>query len=109
MVSPLDSRLGVERPVVVSAPTVSSLWILLHTDLVGLCYEQLERSAVETIGLKTFEIPYELGPTAICQSWHAVHEPDPVHAWLRHTIKEVAANVPPASQALAEQRAAREA
>ena len=94
MVSPLDGLLGAERSVVVSAPTVSSLWILLDTDLVGLCYEQLERAAVRAIGLTTFAIPYELELIPICQSWHAGHDTDPVHRWLRQVVHHVVGTIP---------------
>jgi DNA-binding transcriptional LysR family regulator len=94
MVSPLDGLLGAERSVVVSAPTVSSLWILLDTDLVGLCYEQLERAAVRALGLSTFAIPYELELIPICQSWHAGHDTDPVHRWLRLVLHHVVGTIP---------------
>jgi DNA-binding transcriptional LysR family regulator len=88
-VSPLDARLGGERSVVASAPTVSALWMLRDTDLIGSCYERLEGAAVRAIGLKTFEIPFPLEPVPICQVWHAGHESDHAHTWLRQTIRQV--------------------
>ena len=94
MVSPLDALLGAERHARVSAPTVSSLWILLQTDLVGLCYQHQERAAVEALGLETFELPYPLAPVAICQSWLTAHDLDPVHIWLRKTLHQVVADIP---------------
>lgn len=90
LVSPLDAQLGVERTVVASAPTVSALWILLTTDLVGCCYERIERTAVRALGLRTFEIPFELDPLAICQIWHPGYDSDPVHSWLRQVVRKVA-------------------
>lgn len=88
-VSPLDTRLGVERLVAASAPTVSALWMLRDTDLIGTCYERLEGEALRTIGLKTFEIPFDLEPVPICQVWHVGHDSDPAHIWLRHAIRQV--------------------
>lgn len=94
MVSPLDALLGAQRHARVSAPTVSSLWILLQTDLVGLCYQHQEKAAVEALGLETFELPYPLAPVAICQSWLSAHDLDPVHRWLRKTLHQVVADLP---------------
>jgi DNA-binding transcriptional LysR family regulator len=88
-VSPLDARFGGERSVMASAPTVSALWMLPDTDLIGTCYERLEGSAIRTIGLRTFEIPFDLEPVPICQVWQVGHDNDPAHRWLRQTIREV--------------------
>jgi DNA-binding transcriptional LysR family regulator len=88
-VSPLDARLGVERVVMASAPTVSALWMLRDTDLIGSCYERLESPAVRDIGLTTFEIPFDLEPVPICQVWQAGHDSDPAHIWLRQSIRQV--------------------
>lgn len=88
-VSPLDARLGGERLVVASAPTVSALWMLRDTDLVGSCYERLEGAAVRAIGLRTFEIPFELEPVPICQVWQVGHDSDSAHIWLRSSIRKV--------------------
>lgn len=88
-VSPLDARLGGERLVVASAPTVSALWMLHDTDLIGTCYERLEGPAVRAIGLQTFEIPVDLEPVPICQVWQGGHDTDPAHGWLRQSIRKV--------------------
>lgn len=88
-VSPLDARLGGERFVVASAPTVSALWMLPDTDLIGSCYERLEGAAVRAIGLRTFEIPFDLEPVPICQVWQAGHDSDVAHTWLRQSIRQV--------------------
>jgi DNA-binding transcriptional LysR family regulator len=92
-VSPLDDRFDGERSVMASAPTVSSLWMLPDTDLIGTCYERLEGPAVRTIGLKTFEIPFDLEPVPICQVWQVGHDSDPAHRWLRQTIREVVTDI----------------
>lgn len=88
--SSIDSELGIQRNVLASAPIAMALWVLLSTDLVGACYEQMERSIVAALGLATFEIPGPLKPVEVWQAWHPRHDSDPVHKWLRATIRSVA-------------------
>lgn len=87
--SPLDTEMGVHRAVVASAPIAMSLWVLLSTDLVGLCYERMEGPAVAALGLQTFEVPQEHEAVDISQAWHPRFDGDPAHAWLRASIHEV--------------------
>jgi DNA-binding transcriptional LysR family regulator len=87
--SPLDQQLGIKRTVVASAPIVMSLWILLETELVGVCYERLEGPTVRALGLRTFEIPYEHEPITVSQAWHPRHDNDIAHLWLRRSVRDV--------------------
>ncbi|MCX0243652.1 LysR family transcriptional regulator [Streptomyces drozdowiczii] len=90
---PVDTALaglGLSRRVVASVGTLpSSLFILLSSDLVGLTSLRA-RPLTETLGLRTFEIPFPLPPLPFGMAWHPRHDADPAHAWLRERFRQLA-------------------
>ncbi|MCX4669375.1 LysR family transcriptional regulator [Streptomyces sp. NBC_01381] len=89
---PLDAalaELGLERRVVGSVGTYpSSLFVLLHTDLVGLV-TSWARPLTDTLGLVTFDVPLDLPPLRLAIAWHPRHDADPAHAWLRGCVRDL--------------------
>ncbi|MEI5102083.1 LysR family transcriptional regulator [Streptomyces sp. PmtG] len=93
MSGPLDAALaerGLRRRVVGTVGTYpSSLFIVLHTDLVGLAGSSWARPLTETLGLVTFPVPLQLPPLKLGMAWHPRHDADPAHAWLRQCVRDV--------------------
>lgn len=90
---PVDTalaELGLRRRVVGSVGTFpSSLFILLNSDLIGLASRRA-RPVTDTLGLRTFEIPFRLPPLSFGMAWHPRHDADPAHAWLRGCFRDLA-------------------
>ncbi|MVO83610.1 LysR family transcriptional regulator [Streptomyces sp. p1417] len=92
MSGPVDAalaELGLRRKVVGNVGTYpASLFILLHTDLVGLSMSWA-RPLTDTLGLVTFPLPLELPPLTLGMAWHPRNDADPAHAWLRGCVREL--------------------
>ena len=102
-VAPADrvlDELGVRRRIQVT--TVGWLplpFLVTGTDLVAVMPERLAHRMAGTLGLAIAEPPF--GRVELIETlwWHPDRAATPEHAWLRRTLTEVAASLPPAATA----------
>ncbi|MFJ5807259.1 LysR family transcriptional regulator [Streptomyces sp. NPDC093093] len=89
---PVDAALaeqGLTRRVRGSMGTYpASLFVLRDTDLVGLITTQGAPLA-HGMGLETFPVPLELPTLPFGMAWHARHDADPAHTWLRDRARDL--------------------
>ena len=80
----LLAGMGLERRVVVSAPTSSSALQFVHSsDLVVTLPEIAVRTAAADHGLTVLPLPIDLPPVPLYLSWHQRYDNDRAHIWLR--------------------------
>lgn len=80
----LLAGMGLERRVVVSAPTSSSALQFVHSsDLVVTLPEIAVRTAAADHGLTVLPLPIDLQPVPLYLSWHQRYDNDRAHIWLR--------------------------
>ncbi|WP_285654476.1 LysR family transcriptional regulator [Actinomycetospora sp. NBRC 106375] len=91
---PLDDALatrGLARDVVATVPDLVAAFALVRAaDLVTLA----PRWVTDVVGgadLVTWEVPLDLPPLVIEQSWHPRTDTDPARRWLRDRVREVVA------------------
>lgn len=53
---------------------------------------RLLEALADRLALKLFEPPVDIPTFEVVQAWHARHEADPGHVWLRRLLKELAPN-----------------
>jgi DNA-binding transcriptional LysR family regulator len=87
---PIDDvlkRLGLERDVVTSVGGFSTAIALARTsDLIASVPER--HTGNLRAGMHTFPLPFDTPQIAISMLWHPRMHADPVHRWLRHSVKE---------------------
>ena len=92
---PVDELLaehGLQRRVVACAPyPAASLFLIKNSDLVGILPARIGSDAIQTFGLKSFDIPLKLMPFEISMAWHPRYDADGAHAWLRQCVRDAAA------------------
>lgn len=97
LVDPIDDHLAdldLARRVVASAPTsTSALYFASQTDLVVTVPRRMCRPTLESLGLVTRELPFEIPEVALHLAWHQRYDNDRAHAWLRGTIRSAFAVV----------------
>jgi DNA-binding transcriptional LysR family regulator len=90
---PIDRQLaaaGLHRRIVATAPTNTAALLMIEgTDLVGMIPERMSRTAVEALGLRSFELPFAPLVVAISFAWHRRYDADQAHRWLRNVIRDV--------------------
>jgi len=88
---PIDDLLaehGLTRRVLACAPSpAAGLFLVKNTDLVGLIPAILGADTIDTLGLKTFDIPLPLPPLTISMAWHPRNDADGAHQWLRGLVR----------------------
>lgn len=83
-------RLGVERRLALSLPTLPGLGNLLaQSDLVATVPERVAQMLVGIAAVKLLAPPFELPAFAIKQHWHERFHLDPANRWLRSMIAEM--------------------
>jgi len=83
-------RLGVERRLALSLPTLPGLGNLLaQSDLVATVPERVAQMLVSIAAVKLLAPPFELPAFAIKQHWHECFHLDPANRWLRSMIAEM--------------------
>ena len=83
-------RLGVERRLALSLPTLPGLGNLLaQSDLVATVPERVAQMLVSIAAVKLLAPPFELPAFAIKQHWHERFHLDPANRWLRSMIAEM--------------------
>lgn len=97
LVDPIDDHLAdvdLARRVVASAPTsTSALYFASQTDLVVAVPRQMCRPTLESLGLVTRELPFEIPAVALYLAWHQRYDNDRAHAWLRGIVRSAFAVV----------------
>lgn len=68
-------------------------WIACSTDLLLTCPKMLARAYERYLPVEIQSLPFDLGQISVVQVWHARHDSDPAHAWIRSVIKEVCATL----------------
>ena len=83
-------RLGVERRLALSLPTLPGLGNLLaQSDLVATVPERVAQMLVSIAAVRVLAPPFELPAFAIKQHWHERFHLDPANRWLRSMIAEM--------------------
>jgi DNA-binding transcriptional LysR family regulator len=76
--------LGLRRRVAIVAPGFQAALVMAATsDFVAAMPEPFARWAMLHHRLQVFALPVALPRVVVCQRWHARHQADPVHRWLR--------------------------
>ena len=70
-----------------------STWLVAGTRSIGVIPGQLARLVVTDAGLRTIRLPADFSPIAVRQLWHARHDQDPAHRWLRALVAEACADL----------------
>jgi DNA-binding transcriptional LysR family regulator len=83
-------RLGIQRKIALSLPTLPGLGnLLVHTDLVATVPTRVAGMLVGIARVKALPLPFELPTFAIKQHWHERYQHDPANRWLRSVIAEL--------------------
>ncbi|WP_322003822.1 LysR family transcriptional regulator [Paraburkholderia tropica] len=80
----VSRKVGLRIPTFLLAPE-----IVATTDMLAILPERVARPH-EGKSLQVFQLPFNVGSIDICLYWHERRHRDPVHAWLRSAIKQVA-------------------
>ncbi|WP_163505776.1 LysR family transcriptional regulator [Fodinicola acaciae] len=93
--SVVDERLadaGLRRRVLATVPTASAAcFFALRAEVFALLPDVIARHAATAMPLALLAIPLDLPPVRIGQAWHARHDRDPAHQWLREQVAAIAA------------------
>ncbi|HUQ56309.1 LysR family transcriptional regulator [Lentzea sp.] len=92
---PIDEQLadlGLRRRVVAVVPTfASALFLASETDVVCVAPARLARRMLETLGLRTFPIPFTLPSVTVGMAWHPRNHHDRTHQLLRERTRHIMA------------------
>ena len=95
---PLDEvleREGLSRRVIAVVPTyAAAAFLILSSDATGLFPGSAAGRLVDVLPARAFAVPAPLPPLPIALAWHARHDNDPAHRWLRAQIAAVAGGDP---------------
>lgn len=92
------SRLGVKRRVEVLVMNFNSIpQNVLGTHRIGTTYLRLSKYYSQYLPLRVMPCPFELPAIPEAMQWHKYFQDDPGIAWLRTTLKQVAAALAPAA------------
>jgi DNA-binding transcriptional LysR family regulator len=90
---PIDEQLAdrsLHRRVIAVVPSfASALFLARETDVVCVTPAGLGRPLLETLGLRTFQIPLELPPVPIGMAWHPRNHHDRTHQLLRERTRRI--------------------
>jgi len=83
-------RLGIDRQVALSLPTLPGLGNLIaNTDLIATVPDGVAEMLVRIAKVKALAPPFTLPGFAIKQHWHERYQHDPANRWLRSVIAEL--------------------
>jgi DNA-binding transcriptional LysR family regulator len=86
------AKLGLKRTVALTTPRfVAVPFLVARAAVVTTMHAKLARFFAATLGLSLSPAPVELPEVSVSLLWHASHDQDPAHAWLRRTVARVAA------------------
>jgi DNA-binding transcriptional LysR family regulator len=87
---------GLERRIVFTTPSfLAAPQVVAATDLVMILPARLAAVLARSLRLAQFEPPVELPGFEMAMFWHARHDSDPAHAFIREEIARVAASLQP--------------
>jgi DNA-binding transcriptional LysR family regulator len=111
---PIDDALrqrGLERRIVFTTPSfLAAPQVVAATDLVMILPARLATALARPLRLAAFDPPVEVPGFEIAMFWHARHDSDPAHAFVREEIARVAASLqapPRSSRSRSSKRGAR--
>jgi DNA-binding transcriptional LysR family regulator len=85
------TRRGVERRVVLEVPSfLAGALVVAGSDLLLTIPERLADCAARTFDLEKASLPFDTPPVEFLQLWHARHQDDAAHVWLRAQIAAAA-------------------
>jgi DNA-binding transcriptional LysR family regulator len=85
------AKLGLRRMVVLATPHFISVpFVLKRAPVISTLPAKLARYFAATFHLSASPLPIELEGFTISLLWHASHDHDPAHSWLRDTLMLVA-------------------
>ncbi len=88
-------RQGIARRVEIISPDFSSIPLLVTgTELLGTLHRRLAQLCVERYDLLLLPPPIALPVVRECIQWHAHHEHDPCHRWVREHMAACGAALP---------------
>lgn len=89
------ARLGHTRRVVLTVPSFLVVpHVIATSDLGGVLPRRIVAQVADRYGLTTLPIPFALGGFDISQAFHERARNDPAHAWFRHLVRRVTAELP---------------
>ncbi len=95
---PTDDALrqrGLERRIVFTTPSfLAAPQVVAATDLVMILPARLATALTRSVRLAVFEPPVDVPGFEMAMFWHARHDSDPAHAFVREEIARVAASLP---------------
>lgn len=81
-------KVGLGRRVAIVAPGFqSALMMVASSDLVAVMPRPFAEWAAKHLGLKIFQLPVNTAKVEVSQIWHARHNADPAHHWLRTHVR----------------------
>lgn len=85
---------GLRRQVVASIPHfLAAPFVIERTPLLATIEERLARRHLGHLGLRLFNLPFDVAGFDVSQVWHRSRTVDPAQLWLRQRIKESAVEV----------------
>ena len=85
------AKLGLKRTVALTTPRFLAVpFLVAGAPVVTTMHARLARFFAEALGLSLSPPPVELPEVAISLLWHASHDHDPGHMWLRQTVVRLA-------------------
>jgi DNA-binding transcriptional LysR family regulator len=83
-------RLGIERSIALSVPTLPGLGNLLaNTELVATVPERVAQMLTGIARVQSLPVPWRMPRFAIKQHWHQRFQQDPANRWLRSVVAEL--------------------
>lgn len=83
------AELGLARTIALTVPSsYGALMAAARSDLVACVSERVAQSLGEPLGLAVFELPFSLPSEQVVQAWHPRNDADPVHQWLRCSVRQ---------------------
>jgi DNA-binding transcriptional LysR family regulator len=85
---------GLRRRITASIPHfLAAPFVIERTPLLATIEERLAKRHLGHLGLRLFQLPFDLAGFQVTQVWHRNRASDPAHVWLRQRIKELAVEV----------------
>ncbi|MBD8908326.1 LysR substrate-binding domain-containing protein [Methylorubrum zatmanii] len=95
--SPIDGRLielGLKRRIAVTVPEYAMVpYMLAQSDLLFTTGRHFAEQIAQSFAFSLVDAPEELGRMSFYMLWHDCKHHSPAHAWLRRTIRSVAADI----------------
>lgn len=91
--SPVDDALdalGQRRHVLLMLPSAhAALLAAARSTLAATVPERTARAMSASLGLKVFDLPFEVAAEPMVMAWHPRQDSDPAHRWLRSAVQRI--------------------